>query len=156
VARGRGDAAGAGWALAPGRLTSGISRRAGAGSGESFAGILTAVVEVVDVHLHAAEKLHAMLRDYGDRENRRLVAAVVGQCVVDVFAERDDAQQLAAWQHCRYCRLRPSSGPRSTRLSLQVGGVQKGVRVRHKHRHLERATRTPDNDERPDRRPGRS
>lgn len=26
----------------------------------------------------------------------RLVAAVVGQCVVDVFAERDDAQQLAA------------------------------------------------------------
>jgi hypothetical protein len=37
-----------------------------------------------------------MLRDYGDRENRRLVAAVVGQCVVDVFAERDDAQQLAA------------------------------------------------------------
>lgn len=96
VARGRGDAAGAGWALAPGRLTSGISRRAGSGSGESFAGILTPVVEVVDVHLHAAEKLHAMLRDYGDRENRRLVAAVVGQCVVDVFAERDDAQQLAA------------------------------------------------------------
>jgi len=37
-----------------------------------------------------------MLRDYGDRENRRLVAAVVVQCVVDVFAERDDAQQLAA------------------------------------------------------------
>lgn len=61
-----------------------------------FAGIPTPVVEVVDVHLHAAEELHAMLRDYGDRENRRLVAAVVGQCVVDVFAERDDAQQLAA------------------------------------------------------------
>jgi hypothetical protein len=77
-------------------MTSGISGRAGAGSGESFAGILTPVVEVVDVHRHAAEKRHAMLRDYGDRENRRLVAAVVVQCVVDVFAERDDAQQLAA------------------------------------------------------------
>jgi hypothetical protein len=134
-------------------MTSGISGRAGAGSGESFAGILTPVVEVVDVHRHAAENLYAMLRDYGDRENRQLVAAVVGQCVVDVFAERDDAQQLAALP---LLPAQAHSGPRSTRLSLQVSGVQKGVRVRHKHLHLEPATRTPDNDERPDQTPGRS
>ena len=29
-------------------------------------------IEIVDVHRHAAEKLHAMTRDYGDRENSRV------------------------------------------------------------------------------------
>ena len=33
-----------------------------------FAGIPTTMVELVDVHRHAAEKLHAMCRDFGDRE----------------------------------------------------------------------------------------
>ena len=28
--------------------------------------------EVVDLHRHAAEKFHAMLRDFGDRENSRV------------------------------------------------------------------------------------
>ena len=37
-----------------------------------FAGIETVQVEIVDVHRHAAEKLHAMLRDFGDRENTRV------------------------------------------------------------------------------------
>jgi hypothetical protein len=37
-----------------------------------FAGVETVEVEVVDVHRHAAEKLHAMLKDFGDRENSRV------------------------------------------------------------------------------------
>lgn len=37
-----------------------------------FAGIRTTEVEIVDVHRHAAEKFHAMTRDFGDRENSRV------------------------------------------------------------------------------------
>jgi predicted nucleotidyltransferase component of viral defense system len=37
-----------------------------------FAGIPTTEVEIVDVHRHAAEKFHAMTRDFGDRENSRV------------------------------------------------------------------------------------
>lgn len=38
----------------------------------AFAGVETVQVEIVDVHRHAAEKLHAMLKDFGDRENSRV------------------------------------------------------------------------------------
>lgn len=38
----------------------------------AFAGIPAVVAEIVDVNRHAAEKLHAMLRDFGDRENTRV------------------------------------------------------------------------------------
>lgn len=37
-----------------------------------FAGIPATMIEIVDVHRHAAEKLHAMLRDFGDFENTRV------------------------------------------------------------------------------------
>lgn len=37
-----------------------------------FAGVETVEVEIVEVHRHAAEKLHAMLKDYGERENSRV------------------------------------------------------------------------------------
>jgi hypothetical protein len=37
-----------------------------------LAGITATVIEIVDVHRHAAEKYHAMLRSYGDRENSRV------------------------------------------------------------------------------------
>jgi Nucleotidyl transferase AbiEii toxin, Type IV TA system len=37
-----------------------------------FAGIPTTVVEIIDVQRHAAEKFHAMARDFGDRENSRV------------------------------------------------------------------------------------
>lgn len=69
-----------------------------------FAGVPAPVVEVVDVHRHAAEKFHAMLRDFGDRENSRvrdlvdlalliehdlLDAARVADAAAQVWAERD-------------------------------------------------------------------
>ncbi len=69
-----------------------------------FAGIPTPIVEIVDVHRHAAEKLHAMLRDFGDRENTRvrdlvdlviliehgmLDPACVAAATRQVFSERD-------------------------------------------------------------------
>lgn len=38
----------------------------------SFAGIDTPMIEIIDIHRHAAEKLHGMLRDVGDRENTRV------------------------------------------------------------------------------------
>lgn len=37
-----------------------------------FAGIGTVEIEIVDVHRHAAEKLHGMLREFEDRENTRV------------------------------------------------------------------------------------
>jgi Nucleotidyl transferase AbiEii toxin, Type IV TA system len=37
-----------------------------------FAGFAAVEVEIVDVHRHAAEKLHGMLKDFGERENSRV------------------------------------------------------------------------------------
>ena len=69
-----------------------------------FAGFATVAIEIVDVHRHAAEKLHAMLRQFGDRENTRvrdlgdlmlmlnaelLSASRLAEVVTEVWAERD-------------------------------------------------------------------
>lgn len=37
-----------------------------------FAGIPSVNVEAIDIHRHAAEKFHGMLRDFGERENSRV------------------------------------------------------------------------------------
>ena len=37
-----------------------------------FAGIDAPSIEIIDVHRHAAEKLHAMFKDFGERENTRV------------------------------------------------------------------------------------
>lgn len=75
-----------------------------------FAGIPARTVEIVDVNRHAAEKLHAMFRTYGDRENSRvrdlidvvllvehdlLTTAAVASAVRRVWAERDGAEPPA-------------------------------------------------------------
>lgn len=69
-----------------------------------FAGVPAPVVEVVDVNRHAAEKFHAMLRDFGDRENSRVRDLVdlalliehdlldttrLAEAAAQVWAERD-------------------------------------------------------------------
>jgi nucleotidyltransferase AbiEii toxin of type IV toxin-antitoxin system len=69
-----------------------------------FAGIPAPEIEIVDVHRHAAEKFHAMIRDFGDRENTRvrdlvdlviliehdlLTPATVAAAARKVWAERD-------------------------------------------------------------------
>ncbi|WP_211304650.1 nucleotidyl transferase AbiEii/AbiGii toxin family protein [Umezawaea tangerina] len=38
----------------------------------AFAGVPAVEVEAVDIHRHAAEKFHGMLRDFGERENSRV------------------------------------------------------------------------------------
>lgn len=38
----------------------------------AFAGIDAPVIEVIDVHRHAAEKFHGMLKDFGERPNSRV------------------------------------------------------------------------------------
>lgn len=38
----------------------------------AFAGITTPAIEIIDVNRHAAEKFHAMQRDFGDRDNSRV------------------------------------------------------------------------------------
>ncbi|MGI9016994.1 MAG: nucleotidyl transferase AbiEii/AbiGii toxin family protein [Euzebya sp.] len=38
----------------------------------AFAGIEVPTVEIIDVNRHAAEKFHAMARDFGDRDNTRV------------------------------------------------------------------------------------
>lgn len=69
-----------------------------------FAGVPASVVEIIDIHRHAAEKLHAMTRDFGDRENSRLrdlvdlvlmfehemlTPALLAARATDVWAERE-------------------------------------------------------------------
>lgn len=76
-----------------------------------FADIPAPVVEIVDVHRHAAEKFHAMFRDFGDRENSRvrdlvdlviliehdlLAAAAVGAAIQQVWAEREGHEPPSA------------------------------------------------------------
>jgi predicted nucleotidyltransferase component of viral defense system len=69
-----------------------------------FAGVPTTTIEIIDVHRHAAEKYHAMFRDYGERDNSRfrdlvdlviliehqeLTASLVAQAAMEVWSERD-------------------------------------------------------------------
>ncbi len=69
-----------------------------------FAGIPAPEIEIVDIHRHAAEKLHAMFRDLGERENSRvrdlvdvvlliehdmLTASTVATAARRVWSERD-------------------------------------------------------------------
>ncbi len=49
----------------------GATERLLVGGSLEFAGISARSVEVVDANQHAAEKLHALTRDYGDRPNTR-------------------------------------------------------------------------------------
>ena len=69
-----------------------------------FAGVSTPIIAIIPVRRHAAEKFHAMLKDFGDRENTRvrdlvdlvilierelLQPSAVAQAVVEVWSERD-------------------------------------------------------------------
>ena len=90
-----------------------------------FAGIPAPEIEVIDIHRHAAEKLHAIFRDFGERENSRvrdlvdvvllvehdlLNSATVATAVRRVWAERDrvdppsDVPPLPESWHDRYER----------------------------------------------------
>jgi hypothetical protein len=96
-----------------------------------FAGIPAPVIEIIDVHRHAAEKLHAMSRDFGDRENSRvrdlvdliillehglLVPATVASATKQVWAERDGVDPPAALPSL------PESWPdRCERLAAEQG-----------------------------------
>ena len=59
----------------------------------AFADINVPVIEIIDVQRHAAEKLHAMAKDFGDRENTRV------RDLVDIVILHEhsllDHQQLA-------------------------------------------------------------
>ncbi|GAA2332916.1 hypothetical protein GCM10009854_05370 [Saccharopolyspora halophila] len=71
-----------------------------------FAGVPAAEVQTIDIHRHAAEKFHGMLKDFGERENSRvrdlvdlmillehglLTPARVGATTRTVWLERDNA-----------------------------------------------------------------
>ncbi len=97
----------------------------------AFAGIPAVEVEAVDIHRHAAEKFHGMLRDFGERENSRvrdlvdltillehglLVPKQTAAAVRSVWLERnnteppDDLPQLPESWPDRYQRLAASHG----------------------------------------------
>lgn len=101
---------------------------------------------MVDVHRHAAEKFHAMLRDFGDRENSRvrdlvdlalliehdlLDAARVASAVVQVWAERDSTTPpkllppLPATWPDRYERLAADHDLALTSFAAAVEAVQR-------------------------------
>ncbi|HEX9682440.1 MAG TPA: nucleotidyl transferase AbiEii/AbiGii toxin family protein [Acidimicrobiales bacterium] len=111
-----------------------------------FAGVPAPVVEVVDVHRHAAEKFHAMLRDFGDRENSRVRDLVdlvlliehdqldderVATEVVQVWAERDGADPpavlppLPATWPARYERLADDHDLTTTTFADAVTAVER-------------------------------
>lgn len=80
-----------------------------------FAGITTPEVEIVDVNRHAAEKLHAMSRDYGDRENSRVRDLV--DLVILIERQALDALAVAA-RAADVWREREAVGPPATLAAL--------------------------------------
>lgn len=107
-----------------------------------FADIPAPAIEVVDVNRHAAEKLHALCRDYGDRGNSRvrdlvdlvilvehdlLDRAAVGAAARRVWAERDGAEPppglppLPGDWPARYERLAAEHRVRSGTFAEAVG-----------------------------------
>lgn len=88
----------------------GVTDRIALPNSLDFAGIPARSIQIVDVNRHAAEKLHAMLRTFGDRENSRvrdlvdvvllvehdlLTTEAVAFAVRQVWAERDGAEPPA-------------------------------------------------------------
>jgi predicted nucleotidyltransferase component of viral defense system len=63
-----------------------------------FAGIPAPMIEVVDVHRHAAEKLHALCRDFGDRENSR-VRDLVDLVILIEHDQLDPAKVATSVRH---------------------------------------------------------
>lgn len=111
-----------------------------------FAGIPTTEVEIVDVHRHAAEKFHAMTRDFGDRENSRvrdlldLVLLIenellrpgsVADSAREVWAERNGTEPprrlptLPASWPARYAQLAGDHDVEARTLTQAVALVQR-------------------------------
>ena len=97
----------------------------------AFAGAASHEVEIIDLHRHAAEKLHGMLRVVADRENTRvrdlvdlviliehelLDTARLAAAVREVWAERDGAPPPSALP-----RLPPGWPERYERLANEHG-----------------------------------
>jgi hypothetical protein len=61
-----------------------------------FAGIPAAVIEIIDVHRHAAEKFQAMLRDFGDRENSRVRDLVDLVILIDYVSDTHSFPEAVA------------------------------------------------------------
>lgn len=111
----------------------------------AFAGIDSIAIEIIDVHRHAAEKYHAMLRDFGDRENSRvrdlvdlvilcehqmLDATTLAGAVAKVWRERNGVPPLMAFPElpdgwpARYEQLALDHGLTTTSFAVAVATVQ--------------------------------
>ncbi|MGE3445921.1 MAG: nucleotidyl transferase AbiEii/AbiGii toxin family protein [Acidimicrobiia bacterium] len=108
-----------------------------------FAGIPASVVEIIDIHRHAAEKLHAMTRDFGDRENSRvrdlvdlmlmlehemLTPALLAARTTDVWAEREKCNpplDLPAMPESWANRY----GPLTEQLAIDTRSYQSAVTI---------------------------
>ncbi|MBM7789344.1 nucleotidyl transferase AbiEii/AbiGii toxin family protein [Tenggerimyces flavus] len=67
----------------------------------AFAGVPAVEVEAVDLHRHAAEKFHGMLRDFGDRETSRVRDLVDLTILLEhglLVPERTAAAVRAVWR----------------------------------------------------------
>ncbi len=101
----------------------------------AFAGIPTVEVEAVDIHRHAAEKFHGMLRDFGERENSRV------RDLVDlaILLEHDllEHEQTAAAVRCVWLERNntepPGNLPRLSRQDLFGVGGERGCDDRPGH-----------------------
>ena len=92
-----------------------------------FAGVGSVVVEIVDVHRHAAEKLHAMTRSFGDRENSRVrdlvdLVILIEHDLLDPARLLDSVEQV--WREREFVPLPerlpefPESWPRRYELAI--------------------------------------
>lgn len=110
----------------------------------AFAQVSAPDIEVVDVNRHAAEKLHAMQRDFGDRENSRVrdlvdVVILIEEDLIDrvrlseavrtVWRERDRSappgsfvEPPASWRE-RYEQLADESDLQARSFSAAVTAV---------------------------------
>ena len=75
-----------------------------------FAGIAPVEVEIVDVHRHAAEKLHAMVRDFDERENSRV------RDLVDIVISSNTAYST----HRGWVLRSGRSGRNGARLAVRI------------------------------------
>lgn len=95
-----------------------------------FAGVSVPSIEVIDVHRHAAEKFHGMLRDFGERENTRV------RDLVDlvILSEHGllEAPRLAV-AICRVWSERDDTSPPDTLPALPDGWPSRYERIAAEH-----------------------
>lgn len=96
----------------------------------AFAGIETPTIEIVDLHRHAAEKYHAMVKDFGERENSR-VRDLVDLVILCEHDQLDPGRLRGAV--ARVWREREDADPPQRLPALSPSWPERYERTAHDH-----------------------